>query len=148
MRAKHPDRSVIKRHKCNFCSYSSNCNADYQRHIRIHTKEKPFVCKICSKTFAQKGHLTTHMYTHTQERSYECSKCYKRFCRADVLKSHIRNVHDKYKPYACIVCGMTFGDTRRLNKHLLSHVGNYKCQRCKHQFENVESMRKHECVSK
>ena len=46
------------------------------RHVRTHTKHKPFRCKYvdpktnerCTKSFKQKGSLPKHMVTHTEAR--------------------------------------------------------------------------------
>lgn len=48
--------------QCPFCMRIFRCSAELQRHIRIHTGEKPFKCKICDFSSAQKGNLRSHIY--------------------------------------------------------------------------------------
>jgi len=47
--------------QCSICNKSFRGKFDLNRHIRCHTKEKPFMCIICQKTFSQRSNGNTHV---------------------------------------------------------------------------------------
>lgn len=46
---------------CDRCKFSTPKKSDLERHILIHTGERPFQCEICQKKFVRKTHLTRHV---------------------------------------------------------------------------------------
>ena len=47
-----------------------------------------FSCQFCPRTFGRQEHLTRHIRAHTREKPYSCSQCNKSFSRQDVLQRH------------------------------------------------------------
>ena len=47
------NESVVKNHKCSLCTKAFLSEFDLIKHTRIHTKERPFICKVCNKSYSQ-----------------------------------------------------------------------------------------------
>nr|CAB3265138.1 histone-lysine N-methyltransferase PRDM9-like [Phallusia mammillata] len=146
MKWKHPDRSVVKRHKCPWCDYSTDNVGNLKRHERTHTNEKPFQCEICQKRFLQFGHLKTHALIHSGVKPHKCKVCGKCFTLLGNLQRHHKTVHEKSSEYLCQICGEKFGRAGHLKRHIRIHTGEkpYSCKYCKKKFSDSSNLRSHE----
>ena len=104
-------------HECDVCEKVFRSPSHLARHMRTHTKEKPYECEVCEKRFSESGNLTKHMRTHTKEKPYECEVCEKCFSQSGNLKKHMR-IHTNEKPYECDVCEMKFRRSDTLKVHM------------------------------
>uniref|UniRef100_A0A8C6TUJ8 C2H2-type domain-containing protein n=1 Tax=Neogobius melanostomus TaxID=47308 RepID=A0A8C6TUJ8_9GOBI len=111
-----PDAAEHKKHQCSVCNKRFRGRRDLQRHIRVHTGERPYRCSSCEKAFTCKDTLDVHMRTHTGERPYSCQTCGKTFTQTSHLNSH-RRTHTGEKPFACPVCEKTFAQKCPPNSH-------------------------------
>ncbi|XP_005300027.2 zinc finger protein 770 isoform X1 [Chrysemys picta bellii] len=91
----HSARRRKKTHVCETCNKMFPSRSKLERHLLIHTGQKPFKCSLCGKSFRQSTHLKIHQLTHTEERPFQCCFCQKGFkMQSKLLKHkqlHVRN---------------------------------------------------------
>eukprot|EP00729_Bicosta_minor_P003866 gene3866-29241_t len=56
------------------CDVTFRNMSELQRHIRIHTGDRPFKCDKCSKAFARKACLTRHKAVHAKDTPFNCKQ--------------------------------------------------------------------------
>lgn len=52
---------------CRICSKVLSSSASLDRHVLIHSGERPFTCKYCGDTFTTNGNMHRHMRTHSSK---------------------------------------------------------------------------------
>lgn len=68
-------------------SYTTSQLTGSKKVIKVH------VCPTCQKEFTQASNLQRHQKVHTGERDFVCNFCSKTFNRKDSLKKHLWNIH-------------------------------------------------------
>ncbi|XP_026563650.1 zinc finger protein 148 isoform X2 [Pseudonaja textilis] len=107
---------TTKSHICEHCNAAFRTNYHLQRHVFIHTGEKPFQCNQCEMRFIQKYLLQRHEKIHTGEKPFRCDECGMRFIQKYHMERHKRT-HSGEKPYQCEYCFQFFSRTDRVLKH-------------------------------
>nr|XP_054763886.1 zinc finger protein 850-like [Lytechinus pictus] len=134
--------------------YCGECGKGFKKissrnvHQRIHTGDKPFVCKTCNKAFSVRSNLKQHeIAKHTDERPYNCTKCSARFKQRSHLKSH-EQIHEGIKKYECPICNQKFRQPSHLQRHKLVHDGikQYKCEHCPSAFNLASDLQRHSLI--
>ncbi|KAH7827451.1 putative transcription factor IIIA [Monocercomonoides exilis] len=120
----------MKSFACPTCGRVFNRSQKLDDHARIHTGERPYVCKVegCGKCFTRESHLRRHMTSHQEVRPFSCTfeGCNKSFKYKDALKKHMRK-HIIEKPYKCSFCSETFEKPSHLERHKIIHTGGFVC---------------------
>ena len=85
---------VRRQFRCLICGKEfANCSK-LNRHILIHSGEKPFPCPHCHKRFNQEANRDQHVALHTKTQRYQCNICKKMYLHASYLKRHRFSAHD------------------------------------------------------
>jgi KRAB domain-containing zinc finger protein len=132
---------------CCECDRRFSWQSHIERHMKVHTGDRPFTCYACDKQFAQIGNLNTHVRTHTGDRPYTCDACGKRFSRIDNLNTHQR-IHSSDRPYRCVLCPKAFLLPQQHAAHMRHHSGEkpYHCNECGRTFAQPQGLSKHAYV--
>ena len=80
-----------RRFQCIYCGSRFFRSTHLQRHIRIHTGAKPYVCPICMKPFSRSDYKSTHILRHHKEQVHYC--CGKAFDNLTKFAKHC-HLHD------------------------------------------------------
>lgn len=128
-----------------------NCQKMFksQRAIRIHSVfcsgQTPFLCTECGKGFPHRTNLVQHQVRH-KEKAFSCGQCPSKFYTKGSLKSHMVT-HTKERNFNCETCGSRFTMKHALVKHMRTHLGQrerpYLCDVCNLSFTNRDHLRRH-----
>ena len=152
------------------CKWTFDSNYKLQRHLKSHTKEKPFKCQECDKTFSYEYNMKFHLKSHSSgnaeiasndvslnnvennvEFPAQCpyKRCVKRFRNKEELQLHVTNHNMQYK---CTLsgCSKVFRRPSLLKQHLLIHNGIYPFQcnvlNCTKTFVKAQNLKQHKLL--
>lgn len=121
---KHKRKMHPKVFVCTQCPKRFLYRSLLDKHMRVHTQEKPFKCNQCERAFTQKVNLEVHLYKrhnvqvgNIARKTCVCEFCNKVFDRPSTLQVHIRT-HTKERPFHCRDCPKSFASNSALASHI------------------------------
>ncbi|XP_076544817.1 uncharacterized protein LOC117601729 isoform X13 [Osmia lignaria lignaria] len=107
---------------------------NYQNKRENHKKYTViYECDICNKRMRKKLQFLKHRQDHErniEETCEHCEECDKTFVDEEKLKKHMIKVHQKEKPFQCVLCGKCFKTEEFLKTHLKQHNKRFTCDIC------------------
>lgn len=85
---------------CELCGKGFGYLPNLRTHVKtVHMKERDHSCDICGKTFTRSRTLKEHRRLHTGERPFVCKidGCDKSFSRKQMYNDHLKSVHNATK---------------------------------------------------
>uniref|UniRef100_A0A182MSA6 Protein krueppel n=1 Tax=Anopheles culicifacies TaxID=139723 RepID=A0A182MSA6_9DIPT len=115
---KHKENHTNSLFVCDECGRGFTHKKTWQNHIKRHKalRAEMYKCSTCDKAFGNKARLDRHMRLHTGDRPFECKYCDKRYYDRHQLQCHTEK-HFREVDCACEYCGETFAGTKKLEAH-------------------------------
>ncbi|XP_052037549.1 transcriptional repressor CTCFL [Apodemus sylvaticus] len=131
--------------KCDSCPFASSKLSTFNRHIKIHSDERPHLCHLCLKAFRTVTLLRNHLNTHTGTRPYKCEDCDMAFVTSGELVRHRRYKHTHEKPFKCSLCKYASVEASKLKRHIRSHTGErpFQCHQCDYASRDTYKLKRH-----
>ncbi|XP_066968572.1 zinc finger and BTB domain-containing protein 14-like isoform X1 [Macrobrachium rosenbergii] len=107
-----PLTPISQARQCQLCRVTlANANL-LRRHVEDHHFHiRKYNCAHCGKKFKRKEHKERHERIHTGEKPFVCHICNARFTQKEHLKGHVENVHHKHGEKGLDILGDMDKDT-------------------------------------
>ncbi|XP_071143850.1 zinc finger protein 37-like [Mytilus edulis] len=151
MKTKH-NEAYQKNVSCEYCGKLFWCKSELDKHLRVHTNERPYLCHICSSSFKTAGNLRNHQRAIHENHFWICDVCGQKFKSKPRFQEHLfKEKHGKegkpiqYKEFPCNECGKIFPRKIDFQIHFRIHSGAkpYKCLECGRAFRCHNHLTQH-----
>ena len=149
-----------KSSKSEICKKSFANAGNKNRHMIVHSGEKPYTGEICGRSFNSVSKKKRHEMIHSAVMPRKLRPIRKVLKAASSKKRHIssqhanknivlgsnKNLRNESDKNQCSVCGKRFANSGNKNRHMMIHSGKkpFKCEICCRAFTDISNMRTHQ----
>ena len=65
--------------KCEFCDKEFKHEKDFERHLNMHSGNRPYLCRICWQSYGLRSEMIEHREKHSEAKEFQCVECLKEF---------------------------------------------------------------------
>ncbi|KAH7969092.1 hypothetical protein HPB52_014576 [Rhipicephalus sanguineus] len=118
---------------CEYCPYTSDYRAKLNRHMRLHTGERPYQCEVCGRAFTRKDHLQKHLPTHdgrvlkdslSSDHHHHNNNGNGTLASAASFLGSLLSATSQH-PYRCKLCGRGFIQKHHYERHAKTHDDHF-----------------------
>uniref|UniRef100_A0AAG5CN36 C2H2-type domain-containing protein n=1 Tax=Anopheles atroparvus TaxID=41427 RepID=A0AAG5CN36_ANOAO len=142
---KHTKQKLIA---CFNCGAMQIEQTRYRDHCtrQLDVAYRRYQCDVCDKYFSTKRVFSGHVYAH--KFPFPCTLCPRKFQSPSILAQHIRRMHIKVRPMACLKCEYRTYTQAELDRHVATNHTVRKLFRCDEfscnaTFKSIQAFKKH-----
>lgn len=127
---------------CNECSYIGKTKVYLKDHQKIH--DKKFKCRVCEKMFAKLQVLKNHLkYVHEKSSNEEETTCFCGKKYDSVMAMQRHKSRSHDKKFNCPKCSHVTNTNQNLKIHMLKHNKSIPCTKCEKEFATEDRLISH-----
>ncbi|KAM9401550.1 uncharacterized protein ACWYII_029116 isoform 2-T2 [Salvelinus alpinus] len=158
------NRTQVDPKTCYVCGKILTCTSQMERHLKSHSKARPFNCAVCERSFKYKDTLKKHQEILGHEGILEdlgqsvdqlevevnTESCISPLTTKEIdtepLITAATSVPTLKEPKPCTVCGKIFNRASVMAIHMRSHSDErpYQCGNCEQRFKYMHNLNQHQ----
>ncbi|KAJ8007382.1 hypothetical protein DPEC_G00116930 [Dallia pectoralis] len=156
------NQTQVDSRTCHVCFKILTFASQMNRHLKSHSRARPYNCATCERSFKYKDSLKKHQEilghegiledfdqdVQTQQAELNTEHTDPLIAKENDTEGNVMagNPGEATKPHTCTVCGKVLDCAGHLATHMRSHSEErpYQCIHCDHRFKYMQSLNQHQ----